>query len=231
MMTITIRPAPLLWFVGIPLVAALTAWIFTTQYQYFADISQEFPHPWVIGGAVGGCLMGILQWVAIRLRVGQARWKMAATNGWLAGVGWVVLTTGGWLAGAGIAAAIPRPFLAPPVDDNIMDLKIVFELMALMIDLLPPTALIGGLIVGVSQWLILRQRFDHSGWWSIASVFGSVLGVGAIYLLAVLDLPMALYVGAGVGASTYALATWIVVLRLVPKRHSVPSFNDGVDAV
>jgi hypothetical protein len=38
---------------------------------------------------------------------------------------------------------------------------------------------LGGLIVGVWQWLILRSRFHHAAWWILASALGWSLAAGA----------------------------------------------------
>ncbi len=41
---------------------------------------------------------------------------------------------------------------------------------------------LGGLIVGLWQWRLLRSRFHHAGWWVLASALGWSLAAGAAAL-------------------------------------------------
>lgn len=46
--------------------------------------------------------------------------------------------------------------------------------------------LLGGLVVGVLQWLLLRQHFQQSGWWIVATVASWYLGWLMSYLILML---------------------------------------------
>jgi hypothetical protein len=67
---------------------------------------------------------------------------------------WVLATIGGWLLGA---LLIAMPFWLNWPDGSI-NLDLAFILM--------------GLAIGVSQWLLLRQRLPWASWWIGANVVG-----------------------------------------------------------
>jgi hypothetical protein len=68
--------------------------------------------------------------------------------------GWVLVTSGGWLLG------ILLVFLLAWLNwkNGYLNLDQVFLLM--------------GLATGIAQWLLLRRRFSHAGWWIAATVVG-----------------------------------------------------------
>ncbi len=70
--------------------------------------------------------------------------------------GWVLATAGGWLLGVLLIALPGRENLI----NEFLGMSLVFLLM--------------GLSIGVGQWLILRQRLAHAGWWIAANLLGWV---------------------------------------------------------
>ncbi|HEX2992672.1 MAG TPA: hypothetical protein VHO49_18445 [Anaerolineales bacterium] len=68
--------------------------------------------------------------------------------------GWVLATAGGWLLGVLLIALPGRENLI----NEFLGMSLVFLLM--------------GLSIGVGQWLILRQRLAHAGWWIAANLLG-----------------------------------------------------------
>lgn len=68
--------------------------------------------------------------------------------------GWVVATTGGWLLG--VLLVIMPDWLH--WRNGYRDLDLAFLSM--------------GLAIGVAQWLLLRRRLSHAGWWIAANVVG-----------------------------------------------------------
>ena len=77
-----------------------------------------------------------------------------------------------------------------------------------------------GLIVGIAQWLVLRQYVRKAGWWILASAIG--WGVGFILAFTVIDLyfyfsseELALAVDGVIVGATYGLAQWLALHRLV----------------
>jgi hypothetical protein len=69
---------------------------------------------------------------------------------------------------------------------------------------------VGGALIGIAQWLVLRKRVSRSGWWVLASIVG--FAVGFAVAIAMLDSMDGAAVGAVVGASI-GIAQWLV-LRL-----------------
>ena len=68
--------------------------------------------------------------------------------------GWVLATAGGWLLGVLLIGLPGRENLI----NEFLGMSLVFLLM--------------GLAIGVGQWLILRQRLVHAGWWIAANLLG-----------------------------------------------------------
>ena len=68
--------------------------------------------------------------------------------------GWVLATAGGWLLGVLLIALPGRENLI----NEFLGMSLVFLLM--------------GLGIGVGQWLILRERLAHAGWWIAANLAG-----------------------------------------------------------
>jgi hypothetical protein len=68
--------------------------------------------------------------------------------------GWVLATTGGWLLGLLLISMVNKVQWI----DTINNFDAVFFLI--------------GLSIGVTQWLLLRQRLPRAGWWVAANVAG-----------------------------------------------------------
>ncbi len=68
--------------------------------------------------------------------------------------GWVLATAGGWILGVLLIALPGRESLI----NEFLGMSLVFLMM--------------GLGIGVGQWLILRERLVHAGWWIAANLAG-----------------------------------------------------------
>ena len=68
--------------------------------------------------------------------------------------GWVLATAGGWLLG--VLLVLMPDWLS--WRNGYQDLDLALLSM--------------GLAIGIVQWLLLRRRFSHAGWWIAASVVG-----------------------------------------------------------
>jgi hypothetical protein len=97
-------------------------------------------------GAVFGATVGTAQWLVLR--------RVFERVGW-----WVLLTFIGWVVFWEL---------------NIMNLLVEAKGIAFIPDLLN-LAVFGG-ILGVLQWLLLRQKIQSAGWWILASMVGAMLG-------------------------------------------------------
>lgn len=91
--------------------------------------------------------------------------------------------------------------------------------------LLPePASVIAGLVIGVLQWVVLRQRLPQAGWWILASAAGWAGGWATVIALAPLGpgILTATVLGAAMGTTQWILLQrhfyragwWIVVSAL-----------------
>lgn len=106
----------------------------------------------VIGAVLGGALVdtiftagyGALSGAAVGAAVGTAQWlllrKHFSRAGW-----WVLATTAGFALFGAVG--------------NILDAEINLVLAFAMV----------GSVIGIIQWLVLRQHFSQAGWWVVAS--------------------------------------------------------------
>lgn len=100
-----------------------------------------------VGGAIGGGFMGLVQWIILRRRVRRAD-------------GWILLTAVSWAMGWAVTWTLwdTRFLFASPsgvVDEPYITGQI-FSLAA---------PFVGGAIVGLGQWLLLRHNVQRAGWW------------------------------------------------------------------
>jgi uncharacterized membrane-anchored protein len=100
----------------------------------------------VVIGGVFGTTVGMSQWVVLRRYFDRVGWWILLTI-----VGWVVF----WVL-------------------NIMNLLVPAKRIAFIPDLLNLAIL--GIILGVLQWLLLRQKIQSAGWWVLANIVGTILG-------------------------------------------------------
>lgn len=114
--------------------------------------------------------------------------------------GWIAATLGGWLLPLVVIA--PLAALLPAVDGD----TIWYAIFTM--------ALYGGSI-GLTQWLVLRRRVRHAGWWILASVLGwGIAGlIAGNTLTSLLD---ALPIGLLPPIAT-SIAWWLLLDRLSHK--------------
>ncbi len=113
-----------------------------------------FPAGFAVGLVVGGAASMLLQGLVLRRQAIGASWWVAASLAGLA-VGVAVSMATGLFASVSIGLA-----------------------RAMTVDILMSCAVFG-LSLGTLQWVVLRQRFAHAGWWVVASILGWVVGVPA----------------------------------------------------
>lgn len=117
-------------------------------------ISQAFL--FVVCGIVAGCIVGTGQWLVLRGDVGWANhWFRATVISWgLAAIAW-------WLE--------YRFFGGPHFEISQQDI-IPAELF---------TSLVSGVILGLAQWSLLRQKVDISFLWVLVTVVSWLVAAGA----------------------------------------------------
>lgn len=137
-------------------------------------------------GMMMGATGGYFQWVVLRERIaGAGLWGLASALGF----GSAMRAMGAIDIGENYAMAV--------------------VLMASVL----------GVISGILHWLILRRKFANAGWWLVANCLGSLIGLldfGFVIALgeagkwtqAILTFGMAF--GAGYGAITGAMLTWLL---------------------
>lgn len=160
-----------------------------------------------------GPVIGVVQWLVIRRYIrAYGWWVVASTLGWCIGINFRFLLVG----------------ILNPLIQSLWQEFGLWEVFWLSTVKEPVTLT----VYGASQWLILRCRLSHAGWWILASAVGGVVkgGVGAT-VCAVACQPIAAsvrngQVGAiaatalsyGAGWAGYGVVTGMVLVWLL-KRH------------
>ena len=122
-----------------------------------ADVAAALALAGMVTGAAAGVVGGLGEWLLLRRWVSRAGWWIVATAGGRA-VGWPLALTVGWLwselvvgsTGSGAAGILG----------------------------LDMGGLVGGSIVGLSQWLVLRRWVSRAWWWIAATAAGGAAGIG-----------------------------------------------------
>jgi hypothetical protein len=109
-----------------------------------------------VAGAVGGAAVGIAQSVVVGKQVGRARWWILASS-----VGWAVGGGGGW------AIAYARDWAV--LGSIGCYAEVIYKGGAVI-------GAMGGTVVGIAQWVVLRKQVYRAGWWILASTVGGALG-------------------------------------------------------
>ncbi len=70
----------------------------------------------------------------------------------------------------------------------------------------------GGVVIGVLQWTVLRQRIGHAGWWIVASAVG--WAAGWVLVIAMIPPEFGILTGTVLGAAM-GILQWFILRRLV----------------
>jgi len=144
--------------IGLAIGAALVSAVFAGH-----DAPVLFSAVWtavflVAFGTALGITIGFAQWLMLRQYVRKAGWWVLASA-----AGWTI-----WCLGIAVATALTN------LNETVSEVKVANAI------LVAATGSIG-LVVGCSQWVVLRRRVRNAGWWILASMAGWAM-VG--YLLA-----------------------------------------------
>jgi hypothetical protein len=149
---------------------------------------------WIVGFAVFGAMFGvaggIMQWFVLRRHLAQSG-------------GWVLATAVGYTLAAITTALI---FNLPSSNVAVAGL-VAFGTVA-------------GIVCGILQWLVLRQKVAHAGWWVPASTLSLVVGMGIGGPVAITlgqaerviesTIVFGILFGVGVGAIPGAALVWLL---------------------
>jgi hypothetical protein len=107
---------------------------------------------WWVSFRVPGQLATLILGLVVGLFLGALQWLVL--RGVLPGAGWwIPASTVGWGTGFYLGAVVSHLV-------NLTDFSFGLALGAVV-----------GLLSGVFQWLVLRRRTRHAGWWILASIF------------------------------------------------------------
>lgn len=192
--------------VPVPLIAGLRLWLGWTGLTWLAFVLSltvvevgERGDISFINGLLGGCFVGMAQWLMIRHHLQQAhRWI------WVSGLGW------GALALLHIGAI---GWIAP--ETSSLSIRVLFGLFY---------GFYVGLVLGVGQWWVMRKSLVRAWrWallsaaiWSVSIAFGWLIGGG---LRLVTNLFVTEVLGLVVAWALVAALSGIAIVGLVYSRH------------
>ena len=172
-----------------------------------ADVAAALALAGLVAGAAAGVVGGLGEWLLLRRWVARAgRWIVVTALG--RAIGWSLALTVGWLwselvvGSTGSGAA------------GILGLDV--------------GGLVGGSVVGLSQWLVLRRWVPRSSLWIAASAVGGAAGIGLSQYVAqaaagdVVSGGVAWVSAVGVAAAGVGTVTGVaLVLLLAPPQGHV----------
>jgi hypothetical protein len=145
----------------------LSTWL--ANYLFTTNWLPSLPHLWETGliGLITGTLLGLSQWIALRLRFKKAiLWVAACGLGWaIAFVVFAMISNKFRLLvyPRGLSLSLFRDEASIPIMYTIRLLTRDFVWRGLR-------GVFVGLCVGVFQFLLLRNRIKHSYWWLVLSI-------------------------------------------------------------
>jgi hypothetical protein len=164
------------------------------------------------GTVIEGSVVGTAQWLVLRRPLVRMRWRA-----------WALATA----LGAGIAwtlGMIPSTFLFSGTDTGTAAPSEVSDLM--IYALAAGMGLVLGIILGASQWLVLRHYVSKAGWWVLANALAWMAGMVVVFIgtsfipaegitlpVALLLLLFLIVAGAVVGAIHGRVLIWLLHVR------------------
>ncbi|MCA1995588.1 MAG: hypothetical protein LDL41_26595 [Coleofasciculus sp. S288] len=109
----------------------------------------------VWGQVVGPATLGITQWLVLRQHIPKAGW-------------WILATTLGGVVALYLGSAVS-----------------FFTTSILWIGSGVVGGAVGGAILGLAQWLVLRRHVSQAGWWIAASAVALAVGAGWLVYLGI----------------------------------------------
>lgn len=166
-------------------------WVLVTNIGFLISLYWievgERPDLLAVEGATGGAVIGLAQWLVLRQQFSQAWWWVVASI-----VTWVFISSNG-LGALGWVA---------PRDMYYIPLRVSYG------------ALEGakvGVLLGITQWLFLRQQVLRASWWILASTIAWAIGLALAWAVgAFLRVTTGIFLGEVVGLAL----GWLVVASI-----------------
>ena len=121
------------------------------------DVAVALALAGIVTGAAAGLVGGLGEWLVLRRWVQQAGWWIAATAVGRA-IGWSLALTTGWMWSELIVGSTGTD------SAGILGIDV--------------GGVVGGSIVGLSQWLVLRRWVARAWWWIAATAVAGAAGLG-----------------------------------------------------
>jgi serine/threonine-protein kinase len=147
------------WFLWV-----LATFVATVIIQAVFGISDNIGG-FVLAGAIGGAVIGFAQWLVLRQQIDNAGWWILAT---LAG------RAIGWAADWVTFSVVLRTITIMGVAER--NTSIILADTA--------STIVSGALIGVAQWLVLRQQVHRAGWWVPATSASRMMGLTIFWILA-----------------------------------------------
>lgn len=163
------------------LAVAVLAWVAggvlaETVYGPRAEESSAF-----VGGLVSGVLLGVLQWLILRLHVRVGLWWTIVTTAVLGLLSYGAALV--WSGGLVITSiTLWGPYMGPPA----AGIYLYYGLASAIVGCL--FGGVTGALLGAGQWVVFRRARVASGRWITANVLGLGLGfaAGAVVLVSLM---------------------------------------------
>lgn len=148
------------------------------------QVGKGFWFRWVLASFVGFAMGGVLGGFAMFAFDGDLWIAGFALFGALFGVAggimqWLVLRqyvaqTGGWVLATAVGYTLAATTTA-----------LIFTYSDIAVAGMVAFGTVAGILGGLLQWLVLRRKVAHAGWWVLANTLGLVVGMGIAGPLAI----------------------------------------------
>ncbi|PMB17730.1 hypothetical protein [Fischerella thermalis] len=191
------RKLLLWWVLANTLGSAIVGALEEGGFQFFATL------------VLTGPILGITQWLVLRRYIRHTNW-------------WVIASIFGWYLGIPVTL-VTREILNPVLLEMLLAVSKLWEVFWLN----TVNQFVTFTVLGVAQWLVLRQHLQQAWWWILASsVGGFVNGAVSAAVCAAACQTIAMKVNAqmagaiayGSGWTASGLVTGIMLVWLLPNR-------------
>jgi hypothetical protein len=153
---------PLGWFWLLWVVATVIGGFIGT----YASVKGQEVEAQIVGRVIGGAVIGLAQWLALRTQVFKSIW-------------WIPITTTGWVVGWAIGGGFVWRAVAIATENIKYSFLFKDYLGKILLNCAVGIAVIE-IATGLAQWLLLRSQFSESKWWILATVVSAAVSIPVI---------------------------------------------------